>query len=425
SLITSFTSGTTLRLQSTILAGEPLTYPFMADFFSATAVAFGLPLEFAVEWPTVLFNSITLTLLFYLSHRLVRDRRAAALVPALFLLAGGLGFLWFLKDLYLAPRPLWEFLQHLPRRYTNLREAHITWVNPTLAHLLPQRSFLFGFPMGLSVILLWWNALRRKQPRQAWLSGVLVGLLPLFHIHTFIVLGLLAAMFAVLSIFRKESTSYWLRYWLVTGLVALPLAAPQLWYLLSSNVSLSSIRFHVGWMAESENLVLFWLKNVGLFLPLLLLVLLLHRRLGVRTRAVVFYLPFAALFIIANLFLFAPFPYDNNKILVFWFLLSLPFVAKLLVELRRSGSWWFRAFAFRTLFISLIFSGSLNLLHEFQNNGWPELTAEEVRLAQKMRLATRPTARFLTAPIHNNFLTLAGRAVLMGYPGHVYSHGLD
>ncbi|RMF67532.1 MAG: hypothetical protein D6743_04750, partial [Calditrichaeota bacterium] len=57
SLITSFTSDTTLRLQSTILAGEPLTYPFMADFFSATTVVFGLPLEFAVEWPTVMFNS--------------------------------------------------------------------------------------------------------------------------------------------------------------------------------------------------------------------------------------------------------------------------------------------------------------------------------------------------------------------------------
>lgn len=425
SLIMSFTSDSKLLLENTILAGEPLTYPFLSDFFSATFVLFRIPLESAVEWPAILLNSITLTMLFYLSHRLVRNRRAALLVPVLFLLAGGLGFLWFLKDLYFAPKPIWEFLQQLPQRYTNMGDVKIHWVNPTLAHLIPQRSFLFGFPIGLCVILLWRNAFNKKRPQQAWVTGLLVGLLPLFHTHSFMTLLILAFCFTLLALVRKESRTYQLRYWLIFGILAFLLAAPQLGYLLSSKLSLKAIRFHAGWMSDSENLVWFWLKNLGLFIPLILIALAFHKRLGLRRRTISFYLPFGMLFVIGNLVLFAPFAYDNNKILIYWFLLSLPLVARLLVELHASKSWWLHAFAFRLLLISLIFSGSLNLIHEFQNGGWPELTTEEVQLAQEVRKKTNGRARFLTAPIHNNLLMLAGRSVVLGYPGHVYSHGLD
>ncbi|MFQ5637674.1 MAG: hypothetical protein ACE5IR_06725 [bacterium] len=425
SLVASFVGDGKLLLKSTILAGEPLTYPFLSDFFSAILILFRIPLEYAIEWPAVLMNSMTLTLLFYLSHRLIRNRRAALLAPALFLLAGGLGFLWFLSDLYFAPKPIWELLQHLPRRYTNMNEVNIHWVNPTLAHLIPQRSFLFGFPIGLSVILLWWNHFGRKRPQQAWAPGILMGLLPLFHTHTFMTLAMTAFCFMVMSWLRKSDRRMHLRYWLTFGAVGGLLAAPQLFYLLSSKISLSAIRFHPGWMADSGNVIWFWLKNLGVFIPLLLLALAFRKRLGFRKRTLRFYVPFGLLFIAGNVFLFAPFAYDNNKILIYWFLLSLPFVARLLMALYSAKSWWLHACVFRVLLIALIFSGGLNLMHEIHSGGWPELTAEEVGLAQEIRKKTDRPALFLTAPIHNNLLTLSGRGVVVGYSGHVYSHGLD
>lgn len=425
SLITSFLNDGALQLRSTILAGEPLTYPFLADFFSAALMQLGLPLDHAIELPTVLLNSITLTLLYYLGYRLVRHRAAAALAPALLLLAGGLGFLWFLADLYYAPKSLWEFLQHLPRRYTNISALKIHWVNPVLAHLLPQRSFLFGFPLGLAVILMWWQQARRKQPQHALLAGAIAGSLPLFHAHTFMTLMLAGAMFGFIALLRSATRRTHLRYWLVFGATALLVAAPSIMYLLSSQVSVRSIRWHPGWMAEGENWLWFWLKNTSVFIPLLLVALASIKRLRVRTVALRFYLPFGALFVICNLFLFSVFAYDTNKVLIFWFMLSLPFVARLLVALYQSTSWWLYGFTFRTLLLALIFSGGLNLLHEFQNGGWPELTAEEAQLAKQLRAETPAQATFLTAPIHNNLLTLAGRGVVLGYPGHVISHGMD
>ncbi|MFQ5648492.1 MAG: hypothetical protein ACE5IY_01000 [bacterium] len=425
SLITSFVGDPELHLRSTILAGEPLTYPFMSDFLSAILMRFGLPLETAVEWPGVLLNSMTLTLLYYLSYRLVRNHAAALLVPVLFILAGGFGFLWFLKDVYLAPEPIWQLLQHLPRRYTNLAEVKIHWVNPTLAHLIPQRSFLFGFPIGLSVILIWWNGFKKNRLENAWAAGLLVGLLPLFHTHTFLTLAMVATYWMVTLLLRSKSRHAQLRPWLIFGGVALTLAAPQIWFLLFSKVSLKAVRYHAGWMADSDNLVWFWLKNLGVFIPLLVTALLLHKRLNIRKQTVRFYLPFGLLFIVGNLFLFAPFAYDNNKILIFWYLLSLPAVARLLVFLYQSRSWWLHAMAFRLALLALVFSGSLNLTHELQGGGWQELSAEEVALAREVSSKTRNSDVFLAAPIHNNFLTLAGRAVVMGYAGHIYSHGLD
>jgi hypothetical protein len=425
SLVTSFLNEGPLPLRSTILAGEPLTYPFLSDFFSAMLMKLGLPLDHAIELPTVLLNSVTLTLLYYLGYRLVRHRAAAALAPALLLFAGGLGFLWFLSDLYYAPKSPWEFLQHLPRRYTNLGELKIHWVNPVLAHLLPQRSFLFGFPLGLAVILLWWNQAQRKRPQQAAIAGIIAGSLPLFHAHTFMALMMAGAMFGFLAMLRRETRRAHLRYWLVFGAAAALMAAPSIIYLLSSQVSVRSIRWHPGWMAEGENWVWFWLKNLGAFIPLLLVALASSKLLRIRARALRFYLPFGALFVICNLLLFSVFAYDTNKVLIFWFMLSLPFVARLLLALYRSTSWWLHGFAFRALLLALIFSGGLNLLHEFQNGGWPELTAEEAQLAQQLRKETPAHATFLTAPMHNNLLTLAGRGVVLGYPGHVISHGLD
>lgn len=425
SLITSFVSNQELVLRSTILAGQPLTYPFLSDFFSAILMRFGLSLEYAVEWPGILLNSVTLTLLYYLSYRLVRNHAAAVLAPLLLVLAGGFGFSWFLQDIYLAPKPIWEFLQHLPRRYTNLPELKIHWVNATLAHLIPQRSFLFGFPMGLSVILIWWSGFKKHRFHNAWIAGLLVGLLPLFHAHTFLTLTMLAVCLMAYMLMRSDAPKIQVRPWLIFWGLVLALAGPQVWFILASKVSLKGIRFQPGWMADSQNLIWFWFKNLGVFIPMLLTAVVWRKRLNLRKQALIFYLPFGLLFILCNLFLFAPFAYDNNKIMIFWYMLSLPFVAKLLVSLHDAASWWLRAATVRTLLLALVFSGTLNLIHELQGGGWQELSAEEVALAQEVSKTTQSDDVFLTAPVHNNLLTLAGRAVFMGYTGHIYSHGLD
>jgi len=417
-IITSFLSGGPIPPANPSLAGHPLIYPFLSDFQSAMLVSIGLPVEHSIEFPTVLLNTISMTLLFYLGYRLVRNRGAAMFTPLLFVLAGGLGFFWFFSDIYLANTPVWEMLNHIPNRYTSLGDANIRWINPTLAHLLPQRSLLFGFPLFLTVVILLW-----RKEKTAIVPGILAGLLPLAHMHTFMALMMATGLMAVASVVRERSAfRYWAGFFIAAGIVALP----QLVYFLSSRVDVgSAIRFEPGWLSEGENIIWFWLKNAGVIIPMILAAVLFRKRLGLRKDAVRMYLPFLSLLVIGNLFLFSPLTYDTNKIFLFTFLLGMPFVGLILVRLFQSQSWWIRGFLFRTLFIMLIFSGTLNLLHELQGGGWDEYTVEEIEMAGRIRSKTATDDIFLSIPVHNNLFTLAGRAVVLGYPSHVYSHGID
>jgi uncharacterized membrane protein len=42
-----------------------------------------------------------------------------------------------------------------------------------------------------------------------------------------------------------------------------------------------------------------------------------------------------------------------------------------------------------------------------------------------IRQRTPPRARILHAPIHNSLVTLTGRQPFMGYPGHLWTHGIE
>jgi uncharacterized membrane protein len=45
--------------------------------------------------------------------------------------------------------------------------------------------------------------------------------------------------------------------------------------------------------------------------------------------------------------------------------------------------------------------------------------------AEMMKERTEPRSLILQAPIHNHPVFLTGRRALMGYPGHIWTHGLD
>jgi uncharacterized membrane protein len=48
-----------------------------------------------------------------------------------------------------------------------------------------------------------------------------------------------------------------------------------------------------------------------------------------------------------------------------------------------------------------------------------------LEFAALVSATTSPTSLILHAPIHNHPIALTGRRSLMGYAGHVWSHGLD
>lgn len=218
------------------------------------------------------------------------------------------------------------------------------------------------------------------------------------------------------------------REWLAFLSVAICISAPQLWWATrgSSVEATSFIGWHFGWDRGEESVWLFWFKNTGLFIPLLLAALLWRRGKPLVERGLLFYyLPFTLCFIIPNIVLVAPWVWDNIKVLFYWYVASVPLVALLLARLWRGGGALLRG-AMIALLLSLTLAGALDVwsvvasravkLEEFDRDG--------ISFAEALERQTRPRALIMHAPTFNHPVFLTGRQSLMGYPGHIWTHGL-
>jgi len=402
------------------LAGIRLTYPFLVDFVSALLVAVGEPLVRSV-FVVNLALALALTALFgRLTWLLTGSRLAAGLAPWLLFLNGGTGFLLCLKDASSTGMGLGRFLLHLPRNYTILSTGEYRWGSTLTTLFVPQRSLLLGLPLALLAITLWWravNAEERSGRRLLAGAGVVAGLLPLAHAHSLVVLLATAVFLSLL--FRR------FRAWAGFFGMALLLAVPQvMWVARGTAVGAQSFfAWQPGWDRGSLNPLFFWLTNAGLFLPLLGLALFLRQRLASR-QTILFTLPFLLWFLIPNLFRMSPWIWDNVKFLIYWYLLSIPLVALLLARL--AGRGWWGGLGAAMLTCGLLLAGGLDVWRVAsgaQDHGI--FDREGLAMAESIAAAVPPRLLVLHAPTHNSPVLLSGRRSLLGYPGHIWSQGLD
>jgi hypothetical protein len=271
-------------------------------------------------------------------------------------------------------------------------------------------------------------------------AGVAAGLLPLVHAHSFAVMMLMGACMAlaqgaaVLCLKSEEAQSespLWARVWavwrpwLLFAAVASALALPQMFYATRDSGARAGQFFgwEFGWAHGQTNIVWFWIKNTAVFIPLLV-VALAWRGAGVSKRLLFFYLPFVLCFVVPNVYRFAPWVWDNIKVLLYWWVASAPLVALVLVRLwRRGGAWRVAAVV---LLLMQTAAGGLDVWRAA--SGAVERRSFEpagVAFAEVIRQQTDPRALILHAPTYNDPVYLTGRRTFLGYPGHVWSHGID
>jgi hypothetical protein len=122
----------------------------------------------------------------------------------------------------------------------------------------------------------------------------------------------------------------------------------------------SFFAWEVGWDHGNENPIFFWLKNTGIFIPLIFAAIL-NRSEGylVPKRLLLFYLPFTLCFIVPNVLKMAPWIWDNIKVLYYWWLASAPLVALLLARLWRQSA--IRKVIAVLLFVCITLAGALDV----------------------------------------------------------------
>jgi hypothetical protein len=250
-------------------------------------------------------------------------------------------------------------------------------------------------------------------------AGVAAGLLPLVHVHSFLVVMAVAGWLCL--IFRP-----W-RMWLPFLAMAFVIGLPQIWWLYAAATTHYDSFFgvHIGWDRAGMNPVLFWLNNTGAFIPLLILAVSWPgRRALISKSLLLFYVPFLLCFAAPNVFKFAPWIWDNIKILFFWYLASCPLVAIVLMRWWRGGLLLKAAALVLTL--SMTLAGALDVWRVVSSGSeYGELNKDQIALAGLIRESTPLNALVLHAAIHNNPVVLTGRRSLMGYPGHLWSHGIS
>jgi hypothetical protein len=451
SVITSFAFGNNFPPEDPTYAGVRFTYPFISDFVSAIFVRCGADLR-----QSMFIENFILGLAFIgLVHRwalvILRDRLAAVITPLLVLLNGGLGWVLLFDKAGSNERGLFGVLLDLPPSFTVIPDTTWRWGNAISALLVPQRGFLMGLPLATIAFTQWWIATSKEQqaestsPQQkarpgsrgknVWhedtrtrlpiatrrmiAAGVAAGLLPLVHAHSFVVVMAMAGCLALIHIRWWE----WLAFFVVASAVALP---QLLWSTSHSAVDASSFfAWELGWDHGQENPFWFWFKNTGLFIPLVLAaVLVKDDGYVVGRRLLLFYLPFTLCFIIPNFVKMAPWIWDNIKVLFYWWLASAPLVALLLAKLWRGGR--IRKLIAVLLFVSVTFAGALDVAGiALRSVKYQVFDTDGLRFAELVKTKTAPRSLIIHAPVHNTPVFLSGRRSLMGYPGHIWTHGLQ
>ena len=246
----SFAYGHNFPPQFSIDPGNHLGYPFMLDFLAANLVPLGSSLTSSLVLTSGLLGLAFPVVLYLAAARFAGGRAAGAIATAIFLLSGGVGFIYLLADL--ATRGL-GVLVHLPREYTLDRELNFQWLNPVLAYLVPQRTTLFGFSLALIVLLLLWIATRERLRWPAYLfAGVVAGLMPAFHVHAW---GTVVALSGFWFAFNRR------REWAAFFVPAVAMALPVLvWMWPQANNSycgagqgtLGGYCIELGWLSYTD-----------------------------------------------------------------------------------------------------------------------------------------------------------------------------
>jgi hypothetical protein len=416
----SFAYGHNFPPQFPIDPGNHLGYPFMIDFLAANLVPFGSHLTSALVLTSGLLGLAFPAVLYLAAQRFAGSRAAAAIAVFVFLLSGGLGFVYLASDIQHGGLGA---LVHLPREYTLNRDINYQWLNPVLAYLVPQRSTLFGFSLALIALVLLWIAVREQLGWRAFgFAGLVAGAMPVFHVHAYGTVVALSIFWAVFNR-RREWLAFFIPALMIGGPLILWLLPPANNSLCGTGPSLAGYCIKLGWLTSGDFWPWFWIKNTSVFIPLLIAAQFLRRWFP--TGFGKWFAPMWLWFVVPNLIVLQPWDWDNTKFFIFWALLGSIMVGGLLAGMFKRGP--ATAALAAVLLVALGLSGALDLARASDPtvSSYQFIDAKGLQVADWVRLNTSYDAVFAVADEHNNPIpTLSGRRILVGYPGWLWTYGV-
>ncbi len=415
-----------------LLVGTALSYPYLTDALSTTFYMLGMPLNLSLVVPGTLLMALTYAGYMLLARQILGGRHKAVAVAALlFFLNGGLGFLYdfdlAFTDNFARIREIFTGYYKTP---ANQPDLNLRFSNVIADLMIPQRALLGGWAMGLPALYLLISSVRAKSYRQTALLALWAAALPLVHTHTFLALGLFSGGYLLGNLIerKEERRGILLRAGLYLGAV-LALALPQLLgNAVKQTLEGGSLRFQFNWVNNSggrgfkDFYFWFWVKNAGLPFILAVCACLCARKRGYLDIV----LGMTAIYVVAELILFQPNEYDNNKLFYIWFMFAMILAADYgSMLMQRMAGLPGRALLCGLFLGASVLSGALSLGREAVS-GYQLFSANAVAAGGWIRENTDRDDVFLTGQQHiNPVCSLAGRQIVCGSDLYVFFHGLD
>lgn len=400
--------------------GEKLSYPFFTDMLSALLVKAGISVRGALIWPSFVFVVAATALIYIVTLEITKSRLGAFFAPFMFFFNGSLaGLHYFWADYQKSGIGIKDFTERMDKSYAHLADFGLRFSNIISDYILPQRTILPGLVLGLIAVYFLWRYWDSRSVFSLAYAGLAVAFLPLVHTHTFVSMVIVAAGLMLIEFFENIRNPFGLlKRWLYFALPVAVIGLPQFFYIYPWGKE-SFIHFHFGWMKKGESIWSFWPRNLAPHIYVFIFAFLVADR---KLRK--FYIPFLILFILTNIILFQPHDYDNMKIMLWWFMASVIMTGGLfkyfLDKYRKLA-----VLPIVIIFIGMTLVGGLSVYRESYVS-WKLFGEADVALADFARNNTPPESLFLTTDQHNHPIpTLAGRQVLMGFRGWLWTHGLN
>ena len=369
-LISAFARGINFPPTDPIFAGSSLHYAYGIDLWDALWAQWGVPLQ----------TSLVITGIFGLLMSIVALWQLGGIfLLCAFFFSGGLVFSLHWQE-GMGPSSI------------------LVWKNLFHTIFVTQRGYLWALPAGLYIIRKWERYLNQDVPLSTsfiWIFAVM----PFFHLHTFAILALWMGLTALVA--RKRPWHLWPGVGLALFFIFRSLGAGQVH---------SALGWAWGWMFDdfaSLN------RNLASWL---LLPIWISIRWIMQKKWQNLFVGLVLTFVALNVKT-APWLWDQIKILMWVYLLWTYWAVR---------EYQLKGLAAALISICFFWSGLLQWI-----SGWPAMTGRfEVQNA-----VDRAIVSSLMKDISPNDMTAAdvdnrhpllglGQSLVMGYPGHVWSHGL-
>ncbi|MBP9819823.1 hypothetical protein KBC79_03720 [Candidatus Woesebacteria bacterium] len=413
-----------LSLISPLFAQRNTTYPFLFDWYTSILFRMGTPIQVAIIVSQLQVFAAAVALAVALYRKIDTRVSTTLFALGLFFAGGGLGWWYFWGDWQQSTLTLLGYLQNQPWQYANISEKSIHFSTVITDMLLPQRGFVVGLAAILSALHMQLEYFSKGKRRYIYFSSILIGLTPLFHIHSFFWVTGLWFFLSLNHVLRKPKA---LSTLLESLIMLLAIALPQLLWFAVNGAGTHFLRLQPGWMLNADQLssplttARLFMMNFGItsiFLPLIPICLW---KCSVK-KPFSIVLNYSLLVFVVCLFVsFQPWAYDNLKFMMPSYFFFCIFMALTL------ANWWKGWKKVIVVLIMIIgtFSGSLSIIRELFLRS--ELaSAHEIESATQLKFVLSPGEITLTTDDHNHPIPmLVGQPIVLGYQGWLWSHGVD